>query len=126
MQYIGAAERPLFEGQVIDRGAFTGYSGNTGWSCGPHLHVQIQLAPDNGGTTSWYNPSVQEYYWDTDKPYDPPYGASPVSANGTSSQPLVPERPSPGDRRDCSGTHTCNPDWDIAMRDASHPEVPKG
>ena len=68
LQYLPPGSRPLEVGQVIDRGTFIGYSGQTGWSCGAHLHLQIQDSPSAGGGPSWYNPSVQEYFWDTDQP----------------------------------------------------------
>ena len=35
-----------------------------------------------GGTTSWYNPSVQEYFYDTGDALDPAPGTTVVSKNG--------------------------------------------
>jgi len=39
-------------------------------------------SPSGGGTDTWYNPSVQDYFYDTGAAWDPPLGAEPVSKNG--------------------------------------------
>lgn len=124
LQYLAPAERPLVEGQVVDRGAFIGYSGQTGWSCGAHLHFQIQRSPQNGGTASWYNPSVHEYFWDTDEPYDPPLGAEPVSANGTSTQPRHPRPLEKSNRTGSLSGH--GPAWDTVMKQTAALVSPRG
>ncbi len=69
-------------GQTITRGELLGKSGQTGWACGAHLHFQIQMSPDGGGTTTWYNPSVHEYFYDTGDATDPAPGTTVVSKNG--------------------------------------------
>lgn len=125
LMHIQAGSEPLTAGQVVDRGTFIGYSGATGWACGAHLHLQIQQSPSGGGTSSWYNPSVHEYFWDTDVAYDPPLGAEPVSANGTSSQPApAPFAPSVHDHP--VSLHG-DASWDSVMQSvAAHPLPPRG
>lgn len=68
-------------GQTVVRGTFLGKSGQSGWACGPHLHYQVQKGPRGGGTESWWNQSVHEFFHDTGEPLDPPEDTSPVSAN---------------------------------------------
>jgi hypothetical protein len=46
-----------------------------------YLHLDRVDSPDGGGTESWYNPSVDEVFYDTGEPWDPPLGAQPVSRN---------------------------------------------
>ncbi len=74
-------------GQAVNRGDLIGYSGQTGWSCGAHLHFQVQRSPSNGGSSSWYNPSVHDYFYDRGFAYDPSPGTTVTSGNGVSNQP---------------------------------------
>jgi murein DD-endopeptidase MepM/ murein hydrolase activator NlpD len=80
--YLHLDDVAVSVGDPVARGQLLGTSGQTGWACGPHLHFQIQRSPDGGGTQSWYNPSVAEYFYDSGEPWDPPLGAEPVSRNG--------------------------------------------
>ncbi len=68
-------------GQTVKRGDVLGLSGQTGWSCGAHLHFQIQKSPTGGGGATWYNQSVAEKFHDTGAPVDYAAGTRPVSAN---------------------------------------------
>ena len=45
LKYNGVSVK---EGQKVDKGEVIGYSGNTGWSSGPHLHFEI-LVPEGQG-----------------------------------------------------------------------------
>lgn len=53
-QYLHFASVIVTPGQKIRRGELLGYSGGTGWSCGPHLHFKVAQATGRG----WNNPSV--------------------------------------------------------------------
>ena len=74
-------------GELVSRGQVIGYSGQTGWSCGPHLHFQVQRSPDGGGGASWYKQSISDVFYDTGTAWAPPTGAWPVSKNGVSDLP---------------------------------------
>ncbi len=80
--YMAADDRTVQPGQRVERGEVLGYSGQTGWACGPHLHFQLQKSPAAGGTSSWYNRSLEGQFWDTGAPVDPQAGEQPLSANG--------------------------------------------
>jgi hypothetical protein len=79
--YLHLSSTTVQPGDIITRGQLLGFSGATGWACGAHLHYQVQLSPDGGGTTSWYNQSQHEFFHDSGEAYDPPAGSYPVSAN---------------------------------------------
>lgn len=74
-------------GQTIQRGDVVGASGQTGWSCGAHLHFQVQKSPAGGGGTTWWNQSVQRWFWDTLAPLDPALDSYPISGNDTADVP---------------------------------------
>jgi len=80
--YLHLTDAYVSAGDVVVRGDPIGTSGQTGWACGAHLHFQIQQSPDGGGTTSWWNQSVHEYFYDTGEAWAPPLGSEPVSKNG--------------------------------------------
>lgn len=40
--YMHLSTISVYAGQGVSRGTVIGYSGNSGWSTGPHLHVQVQ------------------------------------------------------------------------------------
>ena len=83
--YLHLASVEVQPGDWVNRGDLVGHSGQTGWSCGPHLHFQVQLSPTNGGGTGWYNPSVHDVFHDTGAPKDPAVFTWPVSANHSGS-----------------------------------------
>jgi murein DD-endopeptidase MepM/ murein hydrolase activator NlpD len=85
--YLHLSSVAVTQGQAIERGDVVGYSGQTGWSCGPHLHFQIQLSPSNGGGTGFYNPSIHDYFYDPGFAFDPAVGTVVKSQNGVSNQP---------------------------------------
>jgi hypothetical protein len=53
-QYLHFSAVTVAVGERVKQGQLIGFSGNTGWSCGPHLHFKVAKA---GGAT-WNNPSV--------------------------------------------------------------------
>jgi murein DD-endopeptidase MepM/ murein hydrolase activator NlpD len=112
--YLHLSSVSVVAGQTVSRGDLVGHSGQTGWSCGPHLHFQIQLSPSNGGGTGFYNPSIHDYFYDPDVAWDPAPGQLATSKNGVSSQPLQPAD-TPGAIVDLHGDVA----WDSAMRAAS-------
>lgn len=40
---------PLKKGMTVEAGQLIGYSGNSGWSSGPHLHVEVQRPGSSSG-----------------------------------------------------------------------------
>lgn len=101
-------------GQAVQRGDLVGYSGQTGWSCGPHLHFQVQLSPSNGGGTGFYNPSIHDVFYDIGAAFDPVPGTQVTSKNGVSTQPRV-IGPTPV----TFAPHGDGEAWDLAMQAAS-------
>lgn len=81
--HLSAVAVPV--GAVVHRGDLVGYSGQTGYSCGPHLHYQVQPGPDAGGTTFYANPSVPSAFFDSGAAYDPVAGDVLVSHNSATS-----------------------------------------
>ncbi len=70
---------------TVRRGDLIGYSGQTGYSCGPHLHYQVQPGPDAGGTTFFANRSVPSTFFDSGAAYDPVVGDVLESQNRATS-----------------------------------------
>jgi murein DD-endopeptidase MepM/ murein hydrolase activator NlpD len=54
-QYLHFSSVVVEPGQKVSAGELLGYSGNTGWSCGSHLHFKLAKRVHNG----WNNPSVR-------------------------------------------------------------------
>lgn len=79
--YLHLDSTTMRVGQLVRRGDIVGRSGETGWSCGAHLHFQIQRSPAGGGGQSRFNQTVSERFHDTGQPLDPAPGTRPVSAN---------------------------------------------
>jgi hypothetical protein len=53
-QYLHFSAVTVAVGERVKQGQLIGFSGNTGWSCGPHLHFKVAKAQGS----SWNNPSV--------------------------------------------------------------------
>jgi hypothetical protein len=53
-QYLHFSRVVVKAGEVVHRGDLIGYSGETGWACGAHLHFKVAV-PKTGG---WNNPSI--------------------------------------------------------------------
>jgi murein DD-endopeptidase MepM/ murein hydrolase activator NlpD len=112
--YLHLSSVSVVAGQAVARGDLIGHSGQTGWSCGPHLHFQVQLSPSNGGGPGFYNPSIHDFFYDPDFAWDPPPGALATSRNGVSTQP----RDTDDDPHGGAGEA-----WDEAMQAASEREL---
>lgn len=53
-QYLHFSSVVVEAGQKVEGGELLGFSGKTGWSCGPHLHFKVAKRVHNG----WNNPSI--------------------------------------------------------------------
>lgn len=53
-QYLHFSAVVVKPGDTVRKGQLLGYSGNTGWSCGPHLHFKVA----NTVSPGWNNPSM--------------------------------------------------------------------
>lgn len=53
-QYLHFSSVVVKVGERVEQGQLIGYSGNTGWSCGPHLHFKVARRTGDG----WNNPSL--------------------------------------------------------------------
>lgn len=85
--YVHLSKVNVAVGEKVERGQRIGLSGETGYSCGAHLHFQIQKSPDGGGTSAGANQSVHSYFWDTEKRKDPEAGTQAKSRNDTADIP---------------------------------------
>jgi hypothetical protein len=56
-QYLHFSSVVVEAGQKVNGGELLGFSGKTGWSCGPHLHFKVAQRVHNG----WNNPSIQAH-----------------------------------------------------------------
>lgn len=53
-QYLHFSSVVVKVGERVEQGQLLGYSGNTGWSCGPHLHFKVARREND----TWNNPSL--------------------------------------------------------------------
>ncbi len=117
--YLHLSSVTVSVGQRLERGALLGYSGQSGWACGAHLHFQIQRSPSNGGT-GWYNPTIRDFFYDSGKAWDPPAGAWAVSENaiGSTVAPLMVEASELADEH-VVDFHGHSADFDAIMQSVS-------
>jgi murein DD-endopeptidase MepM/ murein hydrolase activator NlpD len=118
--YLHLSSTAVSAGAKVSRGQLIGKSGATGWSCGAHLHFQLQKSPSGGGTTSYFNQSVHGTFYDTGHALDPKAGTYVTSKNGSYSTlsndgsdlgpNLGPAEP--------SGFTSTDAGWDQAMQEA--------
>jgi murein DD-endopeptidase MepM/ murein hydrolase activator NlpD len=108
--YLHLSSIKVGVGQAVNRGDLVGYSGQTGWSCGPHLHFQVQRSPGGGGGFGYYNQSIHDFFYDPGFAFDPVPGTMVTSGNGTTDVP----REAPIDLHGGAGAA-----WDAAMQAAS-------
>jgi murein DD-endopeptidase MepM/ murein hydrolase activator NlpD len=74
--YLHLAAAGVYVGQPVTRGQVIGLGGDTGWSCGPHLHFQVQ-----GVGAAWFGQSTKSYFHDSGIPMDPSAGDIVTSRN---------------------------------------------
>jgi murein DD-endopeptidase MepM/ murein hydrolase activator NlpD len=131
--YLHLRGATVAAGRKVKRGEVVGYSGETGWACGPHLHFQIQRSPTAGGTTGWYNESIHDFFWDRGDAWDPAAGEKASSRNGAGGAARTTEEPDgPADHDHAGHAHAdldhgevfdfhggAGEAWDLAMQAAS-------
>jgi murein DD-endopeptidase MepM/ murein hydrolase activator NlpD len=86
--YLHLKSTAVAVGARVQRGQVIGHSGSTGFSCGPHLHFQVQLTPV-AGTPGWYNESIRDFFYDPGYAHDPPTGSMAMSRNGPGAVPRI-------------------------------------
>lgn len=114
--YLHLSATSVSEGDVVVRGQKIGLSGNTGYSCGAHLHVQFQYSPADDGA-SGFQQSLPEYFYGTGGPVDPGVGDEPTSHNTADS--AVPRTSQPEDYAYDPDVnfHGTRGDWDRTLRE---------
>lgn len=100
-QYLHFSAVVVKPGDTVRKGQLIGYSGNTGWSCGPHLHFKVA----NTMSPGWNNPSVPALIAGYGDPVRDTLIAAPGCGNTSdlsvmaaneatrAQQPLAPETP---------------------------------
>ncbi|MBM7113072.1 M23 family metallopeptidase [Archangium primigenium] len=76
-QYLHFSAVVVKPGDTVRKGQLLGYSGNTGWSCGPHLHFKVASTQGPG----WNNPSVPARIAGYGDPMRDTLVAAPVCGN---------------------------------------------
>jgi hypothetical protein len=105
--YLHLSSVAVSHGEKVSRGQLIGHSGQTGWSCGAHLHFQIQRSPVGGsGTSSYYNQSLHSYFYDSGSAHDPHSGEYPLSRNGAPSASALSTSGDDAGQSDDSGEQT--------------------
>ncbi|QRN98383.1 M23 family metallopeptidase [Archangium violaceum] len=110
-QYLHFSAVVVKPGDKVRKGQLIGYSGNTGWSCGPHLHFKVAQTRGNG----WNNPSVPALIAGYGDPVRDTLIAAPACGNtgdmpvmaandaARGSEPLAPASASPRDGEQAAG-----------------------
>lgn len=78
--YAHMRERYGDQGDLLNQGDLIGYTGNTGWSTGPHLHYSVRLADPDASSHQSYDPDDTDPYLGTSAN---PYGyVDPILFHG--------------------------------------------
>jgi hypothetical protein len=83
-QYLHFSAVVVKPGDKVRKGQLLGYSGNTGWSCGPHLHFKVARAVGSG----WNNPSTPAFIAGYGDPMRDTLIAAPACGN-TGDMPVM-------------------------------------
>lgn len=86
-QYLHFSSVLVKPGDKVRQGQFLGFSGNTGWSCGPHLHFKVARTAGSG----WNNPSIPARI----AGHGDPERNTVVSAPACPEEPLLMAQPAP-------------------------------